>query len=160
MKQKHITRAALITLSVLVAAGLVLVVSGRLVWVDDDAGVASARPVCDSGVVDTYNDAMFMIRREGAEEPSIDEAGVKQIETSIQEIERYENEATCQTLLFWTALYHGDYESAKSAHAKVKSLHDQGVFADSNIRGNQALFSYEQLLKGISPEAEAEASAS
>lgn len=151
MKKKNIV---IVTLVVLATVTIVaLMASGRLVWTSGGAGTLAARPVCGNNVVDKFNDAMYMIKREGASTPTIDEAGVKEIEKSIQETEGYEDDATCQTLLFWTAIYHGNYELAKSAYGKVKSLHDKNIFANNNIRGNQPLLSYEQLLDGISPEA-------
>lgn len=155
MKKKNIIISTLLALAVVViVATLLLLVSGRLVWTGGGAGTVAARPVCDSDIVNKYNDAMYMTLRDGAEEPSINEAGVKQVEEGIKKAEGYKDDATCQTLLFWIAVYDGDYESAKSAYSKIKSLHDKGVFADSNIRGNQALFSYEPLLNSMSPEAE------
>lgn len=158
MKKKNIVIITVIVLAIIVVVA-VLMASGRLVWTGSGVNAVAARPVCSNKIVDKYNDAMYMIKREGASTPTIDEAGVKQIEKSIQEMEGYEDDATCQTLLFWTALYHGDYELAKSAHAKLESLHNRNIFANNNIRGNQPLLSYEPLLKGISPEAEAKAGA-
>lgn len=151
-----ITVIILIFIAVVVA---LLVLSGRLVWTGGGMNALSARSVCNNDIVNKYNDAMFMINRQGASTPSIDEDGVKQLETTIKDTQGYEDDATCQTLLFWIAMYHGDYELAKSAHVGVKSLHSKGVFANNNIRGNQALFSYEKLLNGISPEAKAKAGA-
>ena len=156
MKKKNIV---IVVLAALVVTIILLVVSGRLAWTGGSTGTMAARPVCGKDIVNKYNDAMYMVKRQDASTPSIDEAGVKQVEASIKKSKGYEDDATCQTLLFWIAMYQGDYNAAKSAHSKVKSLYNKGIFADSNIRGNQALFSYEQLLNGISPEAEAKAGA-
>lgn len=158
MKQKNIIISTLLVLSVaIIVATLVLIASGRLVWTGGTSAVA-AKPVCSGDIVDRYNDAMFVVRRDGAEEPSIDEAGVKQVTEDIKKTDGYKDDATCQTLLFSIAVYNSDYEAAESAHTKIKSLYDKNIFADSNIRGNQALFSYEQILNGMSQEAEARAS--
>ena len=70
------------------------------------------------------------------------------------------NCVACQTLLFWIAIHDGDYQAAKDAEASVKRLYDKGQFANNNIRGNDAILTYDTVLYGISPEAKAKAGAS
>jgi len=152
-----------IVISIVVIAAIAstawLFISGRLVWSNGGAN-NSVSAVCGASVVNTYNDAMYVIGRKGSREPSIDEAGVKSVQSAVKSRAGYRNDATCQTLLFWIAIHDGDYQAAKDAETIVKRLHDKGQFADSNIRGNDAILTYDTVLYGISPEAKAKAGAS
>jgi hypothetical protein len=147
-------------LGVVIIGGVVwLFASGRLVWSNSGAN-KTARVVCGTDIVDTYNDAMYMIGRNGSSEPTIDESGVKSVQSAVRNKTGYKDDATCQTLLFWIAIHDGDYQAAKDAEAAVKLLHDKGQFANNNIRGNDAILTYDIVLYGISPEAKAKAGAS
>lgn len=147
-------------LGIIVIGGVVwLFTSGRLVWSSPGANKAVG-VVCGADIVDTYNGAMYMIGRNGSSDPSIDEAGVKSVQSTVKGRVGYKDDATCQTLLFWIAIHDGDYPAAKDAEAAVKRLHDKGQFANNNIRGNDAILTYDTVLYGISPEAKAKAGAS
>ncbi len=157
MSKKYIL---LSLLGVVVVGGVAwLFVSGRLVW-SNSGGSKPVSVVCGVDTVDKYNDAMYMIGRNGSSEPSIDESGVKSVQSTVKSKAGYKDDATCQTLLFWIAIHDGDYQAAKDAETIVKRLHDKGRFADSNIRGNDAILTYDTVLYGISPEAKAKAGAS
>ena len=151
------------TLSVIglliVAGGIVwLFASGHLVLSDGKTNKTAS--VCGSDIVNKYNDAMYMIGRNGSSEPSIDESGVKDVQNDVKRKTGYEKDATCQTLLFWIAIHNNDYSAAKIAATAVKELHDKGQFADNNIRGNDPILTYDTVLYGISPEAKEKAGAS
>lgn len=147
-------------IGVAVIGGIVwLFVSGRLVWSNAGAD-KTVSVVCGTDIVDTYNDAMYMIGRNGSSEPSIDESGVKTVQNTVKGKAGYKDDATCQTLLFWIAIHDGDYQAAKDAETAVKRLYDKGQFANNNIRGNDAILTYDTVLYGISPEAKAKAGAS
>jgi hypothetical protein len=150
----------LATIGVLIVAGGIvwLFVSGHLVWSDGKASKTAS--VCGADIVNKYNDAMYMIGRNGSTEPSIDEAGVKDVQSEVKRKAKYEEDATCQTLLFWIAIQNNDYPAAKTAATAVKELHDKGQFADNNIRGNDPILTYDTVLYGISPEAKEKAGAS
>lgn len=138
----------------LLLAGVVfLVVSGRLVLTDPNVQRSVSKIVCDSSVVTTYNAAMLLDIRDGSTEYTFDEAGLKSLQTSIRGKDGYEDDPTCQTMLFWMAIKDEDYAAGKTAYEGVKRLYDQRIFADSNIRTDQPLFSYEAALWNISPEA-------
>lgn len=155
------------TIGIIVVAGIIVVgvvvglfATGKLVWVKNGSQRSAVVAVCGTSIVNKYNDAMYAIQRKGASEPSIDVDGVKAIKAEIKTKSGYENDATCQALLFWIAIQDADYPTAKNAYDVVKRLHDKGIFADSNIRGNGALLSYEALLSSISPEMRAKTGAS
>ena len=151
---------ALIVVGLLIVTGALvwLFASGHLMW--SNGKVDKTASVCGSDVVNKYNDAMYMIGRNGSSEPSIDESGVKDVQNDVKRKTGYEKDATCQTLLFWIAIHNNDYPAAKTAAAAVKQLHDKGQFADNNIRGNDPILTYDTVLYGISPEAKEKAGAS
>ena len=151
--------AVIVSIAVVLAlAGVTtwLFVSGKLVWVDSNTRPATAKIVCDKATVDTYNSAMFFIIRGSDTTASIDSKGVDDLKTEIQAKEGYREDPTCQTILYLTAVYKSDYEAAKAAAASVKELHDKNIFADNNIRGNEALFMYEASVFALSPEGKAQ----
>lgn len=139
--------------ALLLASVIFLVVSGRLVLTDPNVQRSVSKIVCDSGTVDTYNAAMLLDKRGGSDEYTFDEAGLKSLQTSIRAKDGYKDDPTCQTMLFWIAVKDEDYEAGKVAYQNVKRLYDQRIFADSNLRTDQPLFSYEAALWNISPEA-------
>ncbi len=138
---------------VILAVGCIawLYVSGqvRVSW--GKTANSTAAIVCDTSVVDTYNAAMNYTVRSGSAVAGFDEAGLKKIVTDIKAKSGYESDATCESMLFWIAIHNNDYNSAKTLYASVKKLHDARVFADSNIRGNLAIFQYEDALQQINP---------
>lgn len=142
-----------ICLSGVVVVGVIvgLFVAGKLTW-NNVAHHPVTSAVCGTNIVNKYNGAMYMIERGGSSEPSIDEVGVAAVKNEVRAKAGYKDDATCQTLLFWIAMHDSDYPAAKSAYGVVKQLHDGGVFADNNIRGNDALFNYGTVLRGIAPE--------
>ena len=140
-------------IAILVAAiGVIawLFASERLVFANPNAGVGAVapKPVCDTNLVAKYNDAMFFIGREGSD-----------VKKDITSKSNYKADPTCQTLLFWIAVHESNYEAAKTAYEAVKELHDRHHFADSNIRANAALFTYEGVIEALSPEADTQGDA-
>ena len=144
-------------IAILVAAiGVIawLFASERLVFANPNAGVGAVapKPVCDTNLVAKYNDAMFFIGREGSDEPTLDEEGIQAVKKEITSKNNYKTDPTCQTVLFWIAVHESDYEAAKTAYEAVKELHNKNHFADSNIRANAALFTYEATVESLLPE--------
>lgn len=141
--------------AVLIVVGVIvgLFATGKLVWANS-SGNNATNTACGTDIVNKYNDAMNYIGRNGsdASNPSIDTAGVAAVKKQVMATSGYKNDATCQTLLFWIAINDRDYPTAKSSYATVNQLHDKGVFADNNIRSNNALLSYQSLLDGINPD--------
>jgi hypothetical protein len=121
--------------------------SGRLVY---SASGQRYLSVCDKGIVDRYNDAMYYKVRTGSIDPSIDEAGVKGLVAEIQTKKDFENDPTCQSIIFWSAVQENNYSSANTSYNILMDLHDKHIFADSNLRSSQPLFMYGETLKGLS----------
>jgi hypothetical protein len=140
---------------ILAAAGAVtwLFMSGRLAWVDPNTKAVTVKAVCGTDIVNKYNDASVFIARNGSSERTVDEEGLKSLKTTIVGKDGYKDDPTCQAMLFWISFRNKDYEGAKAAYTAVRALHDKGLFADSNLRSNDALFTYEDVLFTISPDA-------
>lgn len=149
--------AAIITVVVLVLAlaGVVswLFMSGKLAWVDSNTNTVAVKAVCGTDMVNKYNDASFLVGRNGSSELTVDDAGIKAVKNDIMSKNNYKTDPTCQAILFWISIRYQDYDTAKSAYDAVHALHDQGHFADNNIRNDQPLFTYEEVLFTISPHA-------
>lgn len=144
---------AVVIIAALAGATLWLFVSGKVVFVDSDAEVTdSYTAVCDTDIVDRYNEAMIFTERDDSGELSLDEAALRTLQNEISRTAETDNDPTCQTILFWIAVSNENYENAKTAYEKVKALHEKRLFADSNLIGNQALSAYEGVVYTLSPE--------
>lgn len=149
--RKLITWTVVVVIVIGVGAGVWwLFDSGRLVYVTNRDNVAALKPVCDDGFVSRYNDAMYYTVRDGEEQPSIDVEAVHALEAEVATLEGYQGDATCQTILFWTAVYDDDYDAARSAYDVIMSLHDEYKYADTNLRVSEPLFTYEGALNSLS----------
>ena len=139
---------------ILAAVGVVawLFMSGKVALTYQEAKIATSKIVCDTPIVNKFNDAMFYTRRAGASTVSIDVEGIKNLNSEIKAKAEYENDPTCQTIIYLTAIYEENYQGAKAAYEAVKELHDKNIFANNNIRGNQPLFTYEGSMYPFSPE--------
>ena len=154
MKKLAIIVSVILLLVVGVAVGLF--VSGKVAWVGPDTKVVTAKIVCGPELVSKYNDAMYVSFRNNEKLPSLDVEGIKNIKTEIKAKAGYEKDPTCQSMLYLIAIYEEDYEGSKLAYETVKKLHDQGMYADNNIRNNPPLFMYEAPVFGLSPEGKAQ----
>jgi hypothetical protein len=141
----------------LVVIAVVLAVLGGVVWwlfssghlVYSDTSSSQSKVACGTDIVDKYNAAMYYQLRNGSTEPSIDEQGVKDLVKDIKSKASFETDPTCQTIIFWVAVRDDNYKSASSAYNEIMSLHKKRIFADSNLRSDQPLFTYEETLKGL-----------
>jgi len=145
-----------VVLLLVVGAAVGLFVSGKVAWVGPDTKVVTAKIVCGPELVSKYNDAMYVSFRNNEKLPSLDVEGIKNIKTEIKAKAGYEKDPTCQSMLYLIAIYEEDYEGSKLAYETVKKLHDQGLYADNNIRNNPPLFMYEAPVFGLSPEGKAQ----
>ncbi len=119
--------------------------SGRLVYVSSKSSAVA----CGPDIVTKYNAAMFYRPRNGSNTASLDETGLKNLASEIKSKAKYATDPTCQTILFWTAVHDNNYKAANEAYKAVKSLHDKGEFADSNLRSNDSLFTYQGYLNSL-----------
>lgn len=124
--------------------------SGHLVYSNTNSNSSSPPTVaCGTDVVDRYNAAMDYQLRNGSTETSIDEQGIKDLLAEIKAKPNFETDPTCQTIIFWSAVSDDNYKSASSAYNGLMSLHEKRIFADSNLRSDQPLFTYEETLNSL-----------
>lgn len=151
MNKKRILTVLAIITSVLIGVGVWwLFATDRLTYSSNPDSQSNRVAICGADIIDTYNDAMFYDLREGSSDLTIDEESLNNLVVEIKSKAGYRNDPTCQTILFWTAVQKDDYPVAKDAYESIKTLHDQGIFADSNIRSNQPLFNYGTYLLQLS----------
>lgn len=132
-----------------IAAQGLLFATGYLTYGNPSAPEQEYTAVCDGAAIDTYNDAMYYQVREGSSEPTIDEAGVKNLKQQIESKSGYKGDPTCQAILFWTAVYFNDAASARTAYDIYLGLYNERIFPDPNLRGNNPLIVYEDTLAGL-----------
>lgn len=149
-KKRILTILAIITSALLGVGVWWLFATDRLTYTSNPGPQSTSSVVCGADVLDTYNAAMFYALRDGSNDLTIDEKAVESLAVEIKSKEGYKNDPTCQTILFWTAVQNDNYPAAKDAYESIKTLHDQGIFTDSNIRSNQPLFTYESYLLQLS----------
>lgn len=120
--------------------------SGHLIY---SASGQSSAAVCNADIVNTYNAAMYYQPRNDATESSIDQQGVKDLVSEIRTKSNFDGDPTCQTIIFWSAVLDDNYSEARTAYDAIMNLYEKRVFADSNLRSDQALFTYEQVMNGL-----------
>jgi len=145
-KRLVFTGIAVVVLAFLAGGVWWLFSSGHLVY---SALGQSSTVVCDADIVNTYNAAMYYEPRNGATESSIDKQGVSDLVTEIRSKPNFDNDPTCQTIIFWSAVLDDNYSTALTAYDSIMNLYEKRVFADSNLRSDQALFTYEQVMNSL-----------
>lgn len=115
--------------------------SGHLVYVANTSA-KTASLVCDSALVDRYNEAAYYEVRSDSTVPSANKEAIAKIAEEIKKRSGYETDPTCQTLLFWAAFHADDYTAAIKAQDALKNLYAKNQFANSNIRNNVPLLNY------------------
>ncbi|MGV9002054.1 MAG: hypothetical protein ACOH18_03840 [Candidatus Saccharimonadaceae bacterium] len=150
-------KIALVSTAIVIVVALVgvgvwwLFNTGRLVYVAPGSKVAISTVVCGTDVVDKYNAAAYLLKRDpNSNEPTIDQPALNTLATDIKAKKGYEADATCQNILFWVAYNASDHDSAQTAYTALKDLHSKGKFADSNIRSAAPLYAYETYVTSLS----------
>ena len=131
-----------------------LLVSGYLavVWKQPSDHVAIVTPrACGDDVVTTYNDVSQYKQRDGKDDYTIDEQGLKRLAAQIKDKAGYQRDPTCQTILFMAAVDDKDYATAKATYKTLNDLHAEGKYADSNLGAGGPLSTYKVLLDEMSP---------
>jgi hypothetical protein len=127
--------------------------SGRLAVVvkQPNQAVLLRSTVCDTNIVDKFNSdsSKYYQLSGGSSNLVINKQPIKDLVADIKSKSNFENDPTCQAIIFWAAVQDDNYKSAKSAYDQLTSLHNRRIFADSNLRGAQPLFTYKDTLKGL-----------
>lgn len=154
MNKKKVATAVVIGAIVVIAVIIWLLASGKVTVAWNGSGQdsqASIPRVCDGEVVAAYNQATYVMKRKGSSEPTIDKKGVNKLENEIKGWHGYQNDPTCQTILFWTAVQHNDYNGAKKAYDALAILHDENKFPDNALRASSDFNSYGTIVESMSP---------
>lgn len=144
MRKKLVFAGIGIVLVAFVGAGIWwLFDSGRLVYSANPGSTNGKAIACGDDVVDRYNEVTYYaLRSEDATLPTYDEDGLAKLATEIRATDGYESDATCQAMLFFVAVRNDSYEDANKSYTALLDLHEQGVYANSNIRSNEPLYNY------------------
>jgi hypothetical protein len=137
-----------------VATAIGLIVAGKLTvsWGGEKVQVASTRIVCDDPVVKEYNRAaMYQIEADDSV-PTRDSAAVAKLVEDVRGREGYQDDPTCQTILFWEAINDNNYAEGKNILATLQSLHDKHLYPDNNLYNAQGFSGYSSGLESINPE--------
>lgn len=105
---------------------------------------------CGNSLVEKYNQAFTYTERDGT--IGLDSAAVDSVRNEVKSVDNSQNDATCQAMRFWLAIQAGDHSDASEAYNRVTELHQQGVFANSNLINNTPLSTYKPALFSIDPE--------
>ena len=152
MKKKTAWIIGIVVAVVAVGAVAWAMLSGALSvsWNGFGSKYANVASVCGGDLIDTYNKASNYEERNGENEPpTVDIEGLKGIASQIKGVNGYENDPTCQAMLFWIAVESKEAGPAEQALAKIKELHDLNAFPDNNLRTTVALFNYDAALEYV-----------
>ena len=154
-------------ITVLIAGGVAawLVVSGRIVWVDDPANQQSVveaplpgarEVVCGDEMVTRYNKAVTYEQRDGdSERLTPDSAALASIAAEIRALPSYADAPTCQSMLLWIGIEESNYDQTKEAYDRLVLLHERNFFPNNNLSNNEALVVYESTLEFLRNGSEA-----
>lgn len=156
MNKKKVFLVVVIVVAVIIAVCAWLLASNRVTvsWHGWKPANQTSR-VCGAETVSTYNQAMYVTKRKGYKDESIDLKAVNNLAKDIQGRAGYKNDPTCQTILFWTAVQHGDYNAASQAYDVLARLNDENKFPDNNLRNGGALFQYGNIVDSMAPAKQA-----
>ena len=140
---------------VLIVALIASVAASLLGFIKISVGEPKAQAsVCSNEIVTRYNEVSeYKIRGDADSTASVtmDTPGLQQVISEVTATDGYEDDATCQTLRFLAAILQEEYETAKAASASVRELHQQGKYANSNIRDNPPIFLYDSWTDALNP---------
>lgn len=148
---------------VLIAIGIIawLLVSGRVALVvnqqnDDEVKIVkgSAVLVCGDKVVNAFNEATTGYPTEDPMTSAIRVDVLTEVADDVKKKANYEQDPTCQTIIFWSAIHGKKYEEAKEAKKVVDALYADGHFANSKLRVTAPLQDWQSLIDNLSPEAQ------
>ncbi len=138
--------------SMLIIGGIIaLIASGYVAVSWGDGKRPLSNRTCDDDIVARYNDASLYDQRDDSGDYAIDEASVKNIVAEVKKKSGYQDDPTCQTIVLMTAIDNKDYDVAKSTYIALQSLHDQQLYADSNLRTGSPLSNYETYVNELAP---------
>lgn len=95
--------------------------------------------VCGDSIVSTYNAASKLEVRTPGGDITTDVDGLTKLDATIRAKSGFEQDPTCQTILFWNAISNNDSGKAKIALNVIETLHDAHHYADSNLENTTSI---------------------
>jgi hypothetical protein len=99
--------------------------------------------VCDSGIVDKYNVAW---------DDMINGRGFIEVDILINDIikkENYQQDPTCQAMVFSYAIYTGDTDKAQLTLDSLRSMSEEGLFPSINITNIRSITEMDNLIQRL-----------
>lgn len=124
---------------VTIAAGAYFYTTKQPIALLAPSGTSVTVIVCGSEVVNTYNAASRVEVRGSDDDLTLDVAGLSRLDTEIRSKSGFEQDPTCQTILFWNAVIDGDTGRAGVALKAIESLHAEQHFANSNLENTTSI---------------------
>jgi hypothetical protein len=93
-------------------------------------------------VIDQYG-------RAGAGSLQAEQKALSELAQRIKSTQHNEEDPTCQTMLFFAAFRTEDYQGMRQPMQLIQSMHDKGVYADSNLSTGYSVRSMDSLLKEV-----------
>ncbi|RWZ78449.1 MAG: hypothetical protein EOT05_01670 [Candidatus Microsaccharimonas sossegonensis] len=106
--------------------------------------------VCDDAIVNTYNAASKLQVRTPGGDVTTDVDALTRLDATIRSKTGFEQDPTCQTILFWNAITSSDVGKATIALKAIQSLHDAHNYADSNLENTTSISVMKDSLTALS----------
>jgi len=153
---KRVATITAIVAGIAIVGGVYWAFATSWVHIGKSGAVATSPNICDDQKVVAYNDARRLVfQDDAAAEPTWNQAALDQLAADIKKTDGYESDATCQTILFWTAYDHQDLQGMQAAYDGIKLLHGKQHFANTNLASHASLEQYESMIHDLSsPEGE------
>lgn len=161
------TKRAVFTTSSIVA---VLIVVGLITWLflsgqvalvinkpnDDETKVVKGTValVCGETTVNAFNEATTGYPTADPMTSAIKVDVLAEVAENVKKKANYQQDPTCQTILFWTAAHERKFEEAKDAKKATDALYADGHFANSKLRVTAPLQDWQLMVDSLSPEAQ------
>jgi hypothetical protein len=144
-KKRKVMAIVLAAVALFVIAVGVLIYAGRLAVIIKEPYQKALLnvPVCGNDIVERYNDATLFKPTTGGGY-AMNMKDLNSLTTEIQNRAYYQQDPTCQTILFWDALYDDDVSRAKIASDEVRNLYNKGLYVNSDVLNPISLSAMEE----------------
>ena len=133
-ERKPLWMIPVVAIALLIAALLLGLVSGFLYFgtKSPDQKVSVSSRVCGADMISKYE-------KIDTGDLAKDKQQLLAFIKTIKDTKHSENDPTCQTMLFFASFRVEDYMGMEKPLRLVKSMHDKGVYADSNLRTSYSI---------------------
>jgi regulator of replication initiation timing len=153
-KKIKIKAVILVIMALLVVAAGVLIYIGRLAVLIKEPYQKAALSVlvCGNDVVKQYND-IYNMQIEDEETYYKDQQNLlSNLNAKISAKAYYEQDPTCQMIIFQGAIFNDDVSTMNEAYDNIKDLYNNGLYASSEIYGSRPQSRMEQDIANMSSQ--------